>query len=254
MRNVTFPARPLKVALVGVGGTGSEMLTGLTHLHAALLAQGKGGLMVHAFDPDTVSEANLVRQRYARADLGRNKAEVLTARVNLACGVWWQAHPEAFGWEAGRESWDLVISCVDTRQARAKLHKYAFASGFRRWLWWLDCGNGAAEGQAVLGEPRHPSRAGFRRLPCATELHPDLRDASLPEEDAPSCSALEAVKRQGLFTNRQVATHALQLLYEAFFLGRLRHHAYYFNQTSGQVVGRAVPSRKAPRRLPQAAD
>ena len=248
MRKVTLKAGPLKVAVIGVGGTGSEVLTGLTHLHQALLAQGKGGLMVTAFDHDTVSEANLVRQRYARADLGRNKAEVLIGRINYSCGVWWQAVPERFSWEAGREAWDLVISCVDTRAARAHLHKYAFASGFRRWTWWLDCGNERASGQVILGEPRHADKAGRNRLPCATELHPDLMDTTLPEDNEPSCSALEAVHRQGLFTNRQCATYALQLLYEAFFLGRLAHHGYYFNQGVGQTIARAVPKRLPNRR------
>ena len=80
---------PLHVAVAGVGGTGSEVISGLINLHHALVAFGYGGIRVSAFDPDTVSPANIVRQRYTQADLGRAKATTLINRVNLASGFDW---------------------------------------------------------------------------------------------------------------------------------------------------------------------
>lgn len=235
---------PLQVALVGVGGTGSEVMTILTHLHAALIAKGRGGLIVHAFDPDTVSEANIVRQRYHPADLGRNKAEVLVRRVNLACGLNWQSYPRKFNSGHSRGSWDIVLSCVDTRAARAELHRAAFASGMRSWKLWLDFGNEKDYGQAILGTPRNEHHALATSLPCATELHPDMIDTSLPEDDAPSCSALEALAKQDLMVNKMVATLGMQLLWEGLWRGQLRFHGYYFNFATGQAVALPVPQQR----------
>lgn len=236
---------PLQVAVVGVGGTGSEVMTMLTQLHAALIAKGRGGLIVHAFDPDTVSSANIVRQRYHHADLGRNKAEVLIRRVNLACGLNWQSYPRKFGAGPARDSWDLVLSCVDTRAARADLHRAAFASGMRSWKLWMDFGNEKDFGQVILGTPRNNMHPLANPLPCATELHPDMIDTTLPDDDAPSCSALEALAKQDLMVNKMVATLGLQLLWDGLWNGALRFHGYYFNFATGQAVALPVPQKKA---------
>ncbi|MBZ9714889.1 PRTRC system ThiF family protein [Deinococcus multiflagellatus] len=233
--------KPLSVALVGVGGTGSEVMTILTQMHAALVAKGRGGLYVHVFDPDTVSEANIVRQRYHHADLGRNKAEVLVRRVNLACGLNWRSYARKFDGAAARDSWDIVLSCVDTRAARAALHKAAFASGLRSWQLWLDFGNMADYGQCVLGTPRSRQHALTNPLPCATELHPDLIDLTVPDDDVPSCSVLEALSKQNLMVNKMVATLGMQLLWDGLWTGKLQYHGYYFNFATGQAVALPVP-------------
>lgn len=239
---------PLRVALVGVGGTGSEVMTGLTHLHLALRALDYPGLQVFAFDDDTVSPANLVRQRYHPADLGRNKAEVLVTRVNLACNLAWTAIPQKFSGDRARQPWDLVISCVDSRAARRSLHAAAFGNGLYTWRYWLDCGNDLTTGQVVLGTPRQAGKELKRALPCATELHPELMDTALPEDDTPSCSAIEALSRQDLFVGRMVATHALDLLWQLFRHGSVAHHARYFELRSAVLASRPCPSAEPVRR------
>ena len=220
---------PLRVAVAGVGGSGSEIVSGLVNLHHALEAFGYGGLEVWAFDPDTVAVANIVRQHYTMADLGRPKAETLIHRVNMACGFGWHGIHDPFAGEVARESWDLVISAVDTRSARHALHKAAFSAGFRAWKFWLDVGNTATTGQAILGTPRNAKRALAYALPCATQLHPELMDLSLPDDDRPSCSAIEALSKQDLFVNKRVALAGLDLLWELFHAKRLRHHGVYFD-------------------------
>jgi len=228
----------LRVAVIGVGGTGSEVLSGLTHLHLALKAFGHGGLTVVAFDPDTVSEANLVRQRYHHTDLGRNKAQVLISRINLSCSLNWLAVPQRFGSAYGKETWDIVISCVDTRAARSSLHRAALSKGFHLWKYWLDCGNDLHTGQVILGTPRRAGSELKRGLPCATELHPELMDTALPEDDTPSCSAMEALSKQDLFVRRMVSTHALDLLWQLLRNGELTHHARYFDLAGARLSSR----------------
>jgi PRTRC genetic system ThiF family protein len=234
-------AQPLNVAVVGVGGTGSEIVSGLVNLHHALVAFGYGGLRVSAFDPDTVSPANIVRQRYAHADLGRPKATTLINRVNLACEFDWLAFDRKFDGDAARVSWDLVISCVDTRAARKSLHKSAFADGFRVWKYWLDIGNDETTGQAILGTPRNRKKAVQHMLPCATELHPELMDTTMPEDNRPSCSAIEALAKQDLFVNKRAALAGLDLLWELFHERRLAHHGVYFDLRSRMESPLRVP-------------
>jgi PRTRC genetic system ThiF family protein len=121
---------------------------------------------------------------------------------------------------------------VDTRAARKTLHKAAFADGFRLWKFWLDIGNDETTGQAILGTPRNRKKGVLHQLPCATELHPELMDATLPEDDRPSCSAIEALQKQDLFVNKRAALAGLDLLWELFHERRLRHHGVYFDLRS----------------------
>ena len=235
---------PITIALIGVGGTGSDVALNLVHLHEGLRALGFAGVDVVAYDPDVVSEANVVRQRYSRADIGQSKAETLVHRINMACGLSWRAVPDRFKSRDGKNDWDVVISCVDTRKARKQIHGYAFSSGFHGWKFWLDTGNDVTTGQVVLGTPSAAKRELLHVLPCATELHPELMDTSVPDDDAPSCSALAAIKKQDLMINKMVAVHAVQMLWQLFRDGEIDHHARYFDLRSGTTSTKPVPKAR----------
>ena len=113
--------QPLRVLIVGAGGNGSAVLLGLPYLHQAMKVWGHtGGIHVMLADGDLVSGTNCVRQPFASADVGLNKAIVLINRVNLFWGLRWQAHPEHFHKDSLRvnsTSPHLIIGCVDTRTA-----------------------------------------------------------------------------------------------------------------------------------------
>src|SRR5260370_42498862 len=75
--------RPVRVLVVGAGGTGSAIAIGLPYLHQAMLAWGHAyGLEVTLMDADTVSDTNCVRQPFSWSDIGQNKATVPIARIN----------------------------------------------------------------------------------------------------------------------------------------------------------------------------
>ncbi len=234
---------PLNVAVIGVGGTGSELVSHLTRLDRALRVKGYGGLHVVAFDPDTVSPANIVRQRYSDADLGRNKAVTLIHRINMACNTGWQAVPERFLAAYARQSWDIVISCVDNRKARAQMHKWAFGKGLYTWRLWMDLGNTAVTAQVIIGTPRSETARLSNHLPTATELHPELIDTSIVDDDTPSCSAIEALERQDLFVNSKIALEGAQLLWALFKNGGLNYHGRYINVETGSESSLPVPAR-----------
>jgi hypothetical protein len=50
------------------------------------------------------------------------------------------------------------------------------------------------------------------RLPCVTELFPELLDKSIPDNDRPSCSVPMSLAAQGLFINDVVVRFASHLL------------------------------------------
>src|SRR5438093_11787879 len=74
--------RTVRVAVVGCGGNGSVILSGLPYLHHALRAWGHpGGLHVTAIDGDAISQTNCVRQPFSASEIGMYKCVVLVNRL-----------------------------------------------------------------------------------------------------------------------------------------------------------------------------
>jgi hypothetical protein len=85
---VNWRNRHIVVSIVGCGGTGSQIATGLPYLHQALLAAGHPyGLRVFLIDGDRISETNCVRQPFSRSEVGLYKVVVLINRLNLFWGL-----------------------------------------------------------------------------------------------------------------------------------------------------------------------
>lgn len=228
--------RGVEVLLVGAGGNGSRMLTGLAELDRAMRALGHpGGLDVTVLDPDLVSESNVGRQAFYPADVGQSKAIVLTHRVNVAYGLDWSGEPERLT-SGTRVSADIVIGAVDSRAARREIHAALQRSSEALWL---DLGNQANTGQVILGQSLPAwARAEDKpdRLPTVIDLFPDILDPSIPEDDAPSCSMAEALSRQELFINRAVSDWALNLLWRLFRYGTTDHHGTFINLATGRAT------------------
>jgi PRTRC genetic system ThiF family protein len=220
-----------------MGGNGAQMAACLTRLDIAMRALGHPhGLYVTAFDDDRVSEANVGRQLYSAADIGRHKALVTMHRLNQFYGLDWAAYPIRYEESAMLEGPEILIGCVDSRAARRVLHRSAF-DAVSPPLYWLDLGNTEASAQVVLGQPprRNDPKRGSR-LPCVTELFPELLDETIPEDDTPSCSVRMSLASQGLFVNDVAVRFAAQLLYELFSTGRLTQHGVLLNLASKRAA------------------
>jgi len=216
---------PISIHLVGVGGTGCQVADQLASLHATLRALGHPGFRVRIYDPDTVSEANLGRQRFCRADIGHPKANVLTHRINIFHGLGWVSVPEAFRGTIVR-SGDLVIGCVDTVAARKVISETR--------CWWLDCGNNAKAGHVILGRTERDFDCGEDefRLPTWMDLFPGTPE----DKDAPSCSVLQAVQRQSWPVNTRAAGIACELLYQWIREGSIDWHGALFTVTPPSIT------------------
>ena len=232
--------RPVRILVVGAGGTGSAIVMGLPYLHQAMRAWGHAyGLEVTLMDGDMVSETNCVRQPFSWSDVGQNKATVLINRINLFWGTKWNAQPVCFDEETLRSNRDrnpdLLIGCVDTRAARGVIDRSVTRKSSYV-AYWLDLGNNASSGQFVLGQPLNGrNRRKAERLRTVTELFPEIGDATAGEDPLPSCSAVEALERQEPFINQTLAANALAMLARLFRYGRLSHHGGFFNAGSGLI-------------------
>ncbi len=240
----TLPAelssrRPLRVLVVGAGGTGSSIVMGLPYLDQALRVWGGAGLDVTLMDADVVSETNCVRQPFSVSDIGQNKAIVLVNRLNLFWGSRWSAIPQQFHARSFEQNHDrtpdLLIGCVDTKAARKEIER-AFTGALRSTCYWLDLGNNAASGQYVLGQPLNErNRRKAERLRTVSELFPEIADSEAGEDRLPSCSAVEALNRQEPFINQTLASSALAMLAQLLRYGKIMHHGAFFNAKTGHM-------------------
>ena len=213
----------VNIALVGVGGTGSLVLSGLVRLNHALRQLGHPGIEVEVYDPDIVTEANIGRQLFTPDEVGRNKAECLIDRYNLGFALNWTAHKEKY------ERWifqhyHILISCVDSKASRREIAaKFSGTTG----TYVIDSGNDGNFGQILIGN-------GSKDLPFSYKVHPDLIKGR-ETNHAPSCSLAEALTRQDLFINQWMATAILQLLWQMFRKGELTYRGFYINLETGRM-------------------
>lgn len=242
------PAHPITIILVGLGGTGSLMLSRLAKINKALLNLQHPGLQVTAWDPDVVSEANVGRAGFFDADTGLNKAHVLINRVNRSCGFAWEAKPYLFPHKFHQQA-NIIITCVDNVKARRAVQaviKHHQDKNGKRYIpkninymtdmaYWLDLGNDREKGQAILGtigaleQPKDLENA-IDWLPNVFNEYPDMEKHEEP--NTPSCSTAEALLKQDLMINEAMALAGGKIIWDMFRKIRLTTHGTYVNLES----------------------
>lgn len=222
--------RSTDIALVAAGGTGSQILSGLARINQALKALGSPGFHVRVFDGDSVSQSNVGRQLFSSSDIGKNKAVVLVTRLNLFFGTNWEARPYNVSKGLRLPPGSIVISAVDTVDARHLIRDTGRNNGA---VYWLDTGNTTNTGQVVLGtfdKVAQPMRSCPPYLPHVLELYQGtMEEESHKPYQGPSCSLQESLARQDLFINQWVATCALEIIWRMFRYGQLRVHGAFVN-------------------------
>ena len=237
---LTTPNKEIRCLLVGAGGNGGPMITGLARMNAALNAIGHAGISLDVADCDFVAPENIGRQLFSVADIGRNKAECLVTRVNMFFGLDWRAFPVKFVHEHIKtikpSEYKIIIAAVDNVLAREIVHLAAKES----MAYYLDLGNSRDSGQVILGtgtriaQPKKTVDC-ITYLPTVLDLYPNMRDAERESYQGPSCSMAEALKKQDLFINTAVSTFALDLLWKGLKNGYLTHHGAFINLSSYRV-------------------
>lgn len=245
----------LTLTLVGCGGTGSHVASGLAVISQELQTRGVTTDVLFV-DPDVVEARNIGRQLFSQADLGRAKAVVLAERLNNAFGgtvgaavreidgldtfVEDETPIEAVGILPGddhgragsrrREGGciNVVIGAVDNAPARKLIARQVDQADGR--LWWLDTGNEYASGQVALGNRRRVRvELGMASgAPAPHVVWPDLVKGRRKRARA-ACG----VEEQGLMVNRMTAAWACSMLADLLLDRRMRYFAVAFNTTWG---------------------
>jgi len=236
----SFMQNKIKIVLVGLGGTGGEVLDILVRFHFALLELGHPyGLSVSVYDGDTVSPSNIGRQRFYECDIGRNKAVTAIERLNMAYGLDWSATPIFFNAENVNHHFifDLLITCTDQAQSRTHIQKEMSLLNYDLWL---DFGNGSKTGQFVLGGQLNSNQHQFINFedgaiytgtfPNALNLFSEMD--GMVTDDQPSCSMADALRKQDLLVNRSIATIGMQLIWQLLRQGRIENHGGMINLDS----------------------
>lgn len=232
----TWPTERIAIDLIGAGGTGSQVADQLASLETTLRALGHPGFDVVLHDGDEVSRSNIGRQRFTAHDIGIVKSIVLVHRINGFYGLDWKASPQYVKdvrHELRSTRMDgLVITCVDKAVFRGNLGK-TFKKVKTEALW-LDMGNGDREAQCVIGHLGLP--ADQDRIPNIHDLYPELLDMAASDQEAPSCSAEEAVTRQPWPINRVVAMVGTELLWDLLRKGSIAVHGQFITLGPIQVT------------------
>lgn len=213
--------RDMHLYLVGAGGTGSALADALARL--LFHARQKGmNLSLTIIDPDTVSEVNLGRQRFCKAELGYEKSLSLSLRLNAAFGLDIRAIAAPFQPEmvlpTGAHAYHfnnsstkrLIIGAVDNAEARRLLAQTVTAGHGN--VWWLDAGNAYENGNVYIGNAVERKDISVDKtlcvcngLPSPALQNPALLQPDLPLPDAVSCALQTLRDEQALMVNTFIA-------------------------------------------------
>lgn len=248
------PQHPITINVIGAGGNGSQVLTQLARIDHALRKLDHIGLHISCYDDDIVTDANLGRQLFSKADLGMNKSVVLVTRINQYFGSSWKAYPIKFDKTiplTARNS-NITITCVDSVSARKNIEKLITPSSkitkaknlnglrettepFEKPYYWMDLGNSQSAGQFVIGtlcaikQPKgNEAIQPIGGLATVFEKYPDFRTQKT-KSTGPSCSLAEALQKQDLFINSFLVQAAMATLWKMFREAKIDHHGAFIN-------------------------
>ena len=229
--------KPVKIIMLGAGGTGGHVAPHLYRLLHALDRYTK----VIICDGDIVEEKNLVRQNFISADLGKNKAQVLAERYASAFGLEISYVPEfiedeyrlknlirpdrySLGPYSDRteEGLAILIGCVDNNRSRQLCH-HVFKSADN--LIYIDSGNGEYTGQVVCGI----RRSGKTYYKPIGDVYPDVLMDTDKFPTELSCAEAAVSAPQSIVANIMAATAITSYIYNILVLGSIETRSVTFS-------------------------
>lgn len=219
--------RPVKIVMIGAGGTGGHIAP---HLYRLLYALERPMKFI-VCDGDIVEEKNLVRQNFAEADLGLNKARVVAERYSSVFGLETSYVPDFIEsvekleelikpnvWRVGEYSRETVtelvilIGAVDNNRSRQLCHEVFLKAEN---LVYIDSGNGEYTGQVVCGIRRN----GKTFYKPVGALYPDMAQADDLFPSEVSCADASVSAPQTIVANLMAATAVVTMIYNILVVG-----------------------------------
>lgn len=207
---------PVKIVLIGCGGTGSLLLSALARLNDMMIRTNIGSLFVSVIDDDVFEEHNVCKQTCSSSDVGRNKAEVCVERINEFYGFAWAYSISRYPYmnKNVMQRYDIFISAVDSIETRLNLFKKTTRPI-------IDIGNGKDYGQIIMSCYDEKIF-----LPSTEDL---FQISKKPDDNTPSCSMIESLEQQSLFINSVAAMFAANMLSDLFVNRYLEYNQIYFS-------------------------
>ena len=254
------------IIMVGCGGTGSHLLPNiLQYIGTKSQKTGREMPNIILVDGDEVEKKNLVRQRFSPQDLGRSKADALASRYSGVFGTKITAVTKYL--TSSDEIEELVnihgstgplilIGAVDNNRARSIMYDY-YLGTFRR-IFWVDSGNDAWHGQAILGtrnlrnkpDTVHWSKAQLGQggvevqavdLPCFFDEVPNefLAIGNTPATPQNECALMVEEDPQTIQANMLSAQCASSLVIQ-ILEGTIRTMSMNFDALTGNIKAKVV--------------
>lgn len=240
------PTNPIRVNVIGAGGTGSKLMTALMEINHSLLELDHPGLEVHLWDDDIITASNIGRQRFAESERNLYKSQAIINRLNRWAGTNWKAATRKFERNADGKLPDYVgasiyISCTDTVASRIEINEilqklsedYHYHRDKARY--WLDLGNTKFSGQGILStigkidQPTSKKFKTFDKLPSIIEEYGTDMHTSEQQDDTPSCSLADSLSKQDLFINTTIANLGASLLWNLLKTGMTENRGFFLN-------------------------
>ena len=225
-----FPkSLPVRIVMLGAGSTGGHIAP---HLYRLLYALERPVRFIIC-DGDVVEEKNLVRQNFIPADLGENKAKVLSQRYASVFGLETEYVPAFIEDEARLKALVapqrcrdqhgyptitehvLLIGAVDNNKSRQLCHRVFYQMED---LIYIDSGNGEHTGQVVCGI-RSGGRTIYRPIGAA---YPDVLQDTDKFPTELSCAEASVSAPQSIVANITAATAVVNMVYNILTLGESR--------------------------------
>lgn len=253
------PTNPIRVIVIGAGGTGSKLMTALMEINHSLLELEHPGLDVHLWDDDMITSANVGRQRFAESEKGLYKAQAIINRLNRWSGTNWKAVTKKFESDSHgnipeNSGASIYISCTDTVASRFEiaeiLNKLSKGYGNHRdkVKYWLDLGNTKFTGQGILStigkieQPTSKKFTTFSQLPSIVSEYGNSLKSLEQQDNTPSCSLAESLLKQDLFINSTIAHLGASLLWNLFKTGMTEYRGFFLNLQNFRSQGIPVGS------------
>jgi len=244
--------KPVKIIMLGAGGTGGHVAPHLYRLLHTLERYVK----VIVCDGDIVEEKNLVRQNFISADLGKNKAQVLAERYASAFGLEVSYIPEFIEDESRlaelavpdtypgspysyekQEGLSILIGCVDNNRSRQLCHNVFKAA---RSLIYIDSGNGEYTGQVICGI----RRGGRTYYKPVGDTYPDVLADTDKFPTQLSCAEAAVSEPQSIVANIMAATAVVSYIYNILVLGSIETRSVTFSTRTVNLKPAVTQKRK----------
>lgn len=236
---LAIQARPVRIVIVGLGGTGGYVFYHLCRLVAAMQASLRPQVVLA--DGDIVEEKNLLRQNFVAEDIGRFKVQCLAERYGNIYDLNIPYFPRFVedektllhlldGEIAGiTPAASILLGAVDNNRTRRLFHEVFY--DYEGTLFYIDSGNSEWAGQVILG-----LRA-LREvvLPPVGDYYPDMWESVDTFPSEMSCSERAVSSPQNIATNALAGTLVFGMLNQLLAGDGLSTYGATFDARTGQT-------------------